>query len=308
MKKHLLLPLLLIIIVTTESVFPQTPNSSDSVKSAYSPQRVKLLETTGGLLYAGSMTGLYALWYKDYPQSSFHLFNDNKEWLQMDKVGHSVTSYSISQVSYNACRWAGISTRKSAWWGGATGLGYLTVIEILDGFSSKWGFSMGDMAANTAGAFLFTGQQLLWGEQRITMKYSWHNTIEADYRPDLLGKDNSERWLKNYNGSTFWLSANIASFLPLETKFPRWLNLSVGYGAQGMLGGYQNPIEYKYQPLPNLQRQRQYYLSFDIDLRKINTKYKALNTVIHTFNILKIPMPTIEFNQGGKVKGYWLYF
>ena len=140
------------------------------------------------------------------------------------------------------------------------------------------------------------------------MKYSWHNTIEADYRPDLLGKDNSERWLKNYNGSTFWLSANIASFLPLETKFPRWLNLSVGYGAQGMLGGYQNPIEYKYQPLPNLQRQRQYYLSFDIDLRKINTKYKALNTVIHTFNILKIPMPTIEFNQGGKVKGYWLYF
>lgn len=308
MKKHFLLSLLLIIIVTTESAFSQTPIATDSVKSEYSPKRVKLLAVTGSALYVGSMTGLYALWYKDYPQSSFHFFNDNKEWLQMDKVGHSVTSYYISQVGFSAGLWAGVSSRKSAWLGGATGLGYMTVIEILDGFSSEWGFSMGDMAANTAGAFLFTGQQLLWDGQRITMKYSWHNTMEADCRPDLLGKDNSERWLKNYNGSTFWLSANIASFLPLETKFPKWLNVAFGYGAQGMLGGYANPSEYKNQSMPNLQRQRQYYLSLDIDLRKINTKYKNLNTVIHAFNILKIPMPTIEFNQGGKVKGYWLYF
>ena len=29
---------------------------------------------------------------------------------------------------------------------------------------------------------------------------------------------------------------------------------------------------------------------------------------LHTLNFIKIPMPTIEFNQGGKVKGYWLYF
>jgi len=308
MKKHFLISLLTLFAVTLEGVFSQTPVSSDSLKSEVHSNRVKLLAVSGSLLYVGSMTGLYALWYKDYPQSSFHLFNDNREWLQMDKMGHGVTSYYLSQVGFSSCRWAGVSPKQAAWWGGATGLGYLSVIEILDGFSSEWGFSMGDMAANTAGSFLFTGQQLLWDEQRVTLKYSYHNTTEADFRPDLLGANNSERWLKNYNGSTFWLSANIASLLSSETKFPKWLNLAFGYGAQGMLGGSSNPATYKNQSLPNLARQRQYYLSLDIDLRKINTKYKALNTLMHALNILKIPMPTLEFNQGGKVKGYWLYF
>lgn len=308
MKKHFLISLLLLIAVTLEGAFSQTPVPNDSLKNECNPKRVKLLAASGGLLYVGSMTGLYALWYKDYPQSSFHLFNDNREWLQMDKMGHGVTSYYLSQVGFGSCRWAGMSPKQAAWWGGATGFGYLTVIEILDGFSSEWGFSMGDMAANTTGSLLFTGQQLLWNEQRIALKYSYHNTMEADYRPDLLGANNSERWLKNYNGSTFWLSANVASFLPLETKFPKWLNVAFGYGAQGMLGGYANPATYKNQPLPNLSRQRQYYLSLDIDLRKINTRYKTLNTVIHLFNVLKVPMPTLEFNHGGKVKGYWLYF
>lgn len=308
MKKHFLISLLILIAVTLEGAFSQTPVSADSLKNEYNPQRVKLLAITGGALYVGSMTGLYALWYKDYPHSSFHLFNDNQEWLQMDKMGHGVTSYYLSQVGFSACRWAGVSSRKSIWLGGATGFGYMTVVEILDGFSSEWGFSMGDMAANTAGSLLFSGQQLLWNDQRITLKYSYHNTMEADLRPDLLGINISERWLKNYNGSTFWLSANIASFLSPKTQFPKWLNVAFGYGAQGMLGGYENPLTYKNQSLPTLARQRQYYLSFDIDLRKINTRFKTLNAVIHAFNILKIPMPALEFNQSGKVKGYWLYF
>ncbi len=308
MNKHFQISLLLLLVVILEGAFSQTPIPADSLKNEFNPNRVQLLAVSGGLLYAGSMTGLYALWYKDYPQSSFHLFNDNREWLQMDKIGHGVTSYYLSQVGFSSCRWAGITPKHSAWYGGATGLGYLSIIEILDGFSSEWGFSLGDMAANTAGSVLFTSQQLLWDEQRITLKYSFHNTIEANYRPDLLGSSNSERWLKNYNGSTFWLSANIASFLPSESKFPKWLNIAIGYGAQGMLGGCENPTTFKNQPLPNISRQRQYYISLDIDLRKINTRYKTLNTVIHAFNILKIPMPTIEFNQNGKVKGYLFYF
>ena len=308
MKKHFLISLILFIAVTAEGAFTQPPIFPDSLKSEYNSTRVNTLIIGGGALYAGSMAGLYGLWYKDYPHSSFHLFNDDQEWLQMDKMGHAVTSYYLSQVGFSACRWAGISPKKTAWLGGATGFGYLTVVEILDGFSSEWGFSLGDMAANSAGSILFTSQQLLWDEQRIGLKYSYRNTMEANYRPDLLGSNNYERWLKNYNGTTIWLSANIASFLSPETKFPKWINIAAGYGAQGMLGGNENPTTYKNQPLPDLKRQRQFYLSLDIDLRKINTRYKTLNTIIHAFNVLKIPMPTIEFNQGGKTKGYWLYF
>ncbi|OJU23360.1 MAG: hypothetical protein BGN92_03335 [Sphingobacteriales bacterium 41-5] len=55
--------------------------------------------------------------------------------------------------------------------------GFLTVIEILDGFSNKWGFSWGDMAANVFGAGMFQGQQLLWNEQRIKFKFSFHKKV-----------------------------------------------------------------------------------------------------------------------------------
>jgi hypothetical protein len=309
MRKHFRLILLLIVVLYTNRAFSQTPIALDSLNSKpYSNSRVKLLAATGVTIYVGSMTGLYLMWYKDYPQSSFHFFDDNREWLQMDKVGHATTSYYLSQVGFSACRWAGLSSKKATWWGGATGFTYLTIIEILDGFSSEWGFSTGDLIANTSGSLLFTGQQLLWDEQRIMMKYSHHSTMESSLRPDLLGSNASERWLKNYNGSTFWLSANVSSFLSKTSKFPKWLNIAVGYGASGMLGGNSNPNTYNGNSLPTLERRRQWYLSLDIDLRKINTRFKTLNNVIHMFNFIKIPMPTIEFIQGDKTKFYWMYF
>ncbi len=34
--------------------------------------------------------------------------------------------------------------------------------------------------------------------------------------------------LKDYNGQTYWLSFNVASFLPTNSGFPYWLNMSLG--------------------------------------------------------------------------------
>src|SRR5690349_20178397 len=50
-----------------------------------------------GAAYAGGMAILYQQWYKDYPQSSFHLFNDGDEWLQMDKAGHAGSAYYLAR-------------------------------------------------------------------------------------------------------------------------------------------------------------------------------------------------------------------
>jgi hypothetical protein len=49
-----------------------------------------------GLTRSGTLGGLYVAWYSQYDQESFHFFDDSKEWLQMDKVGHSATAYQIS--------------------------------------------------------------------------------------------------------------------------------------------------------------------------------------------------------------------
>src|SRR5665213_1512068 len=69
--------------------------------------------------------GLQYLWYKKYPKSRFHFFNDNNEWLQMDKVGHATSAYNIAAVQYNLMRWSGVRTNSSIWIAGATALAYM---------------------------------------------------------------------------------------------------------------------------------------------------------------------------------------
>jgi hypothetical protein len=53
----------------------------------------------------------------------------------------------------------------------------LTAVEVLDGFSSEWGASSGDIIANASA--LLVSQELLWKEQRITPKFSFHTTQYA---------------------------------------------------------------------------------------------------------------------------------
>ena len=170
------------------------------------------------------------------------------------------------------------------------------------------------MAANVAGSSLFAAQQLGWKEQRIQFKFSAHRkTYEPDLEmraDELFGTSLAERILKDYNGQTLWMSFNIHSFLR-KKNIPEWLNISVGYGAEGMFGGYEN-IAYDEDGnetfnRTDIKRYRQWFLSPDIDLTKINTRSKFLRTVLAGLNAIKIPAPSLELSNG-KLKGNWLHF
>ncbi len=149
----------------------------------------RVLYVVGGqsLVYATSLTILYHAWYKDYPQSKFHLLNDNKEWLQMDKIGHATTAAYFGKMGYETYRWAGIDRKKAIWIGGSAGFIFLSIVEVMDGLSEQWGASSGDIIANAAGAGLFISQQLLWNDQRLTLKWSYSPSQYAQYNPDQLG-------------------------------------------------------------------------------------------------------------------------
>ncbi|MCO6501114.1 MAG: DUF2279 domain-containing protein [Vicingus serpentipes] len=265
-------------------------------------KRLKTVIAAETIIYSGAMTSLYQLWYKDVPSSSFHFFNDNQQWNQMDKIGHGVTSYYIGKAGYEVLKWSGIKNKKAIWYGGTLGLFFLTSVEIFDGYSSEWGFSWGDVAVNTAGSGLFIGQQLAWNEQRVLLKYSFHQSDYWQKRPNILGETLMQQTLKDYNGQTYWLSANIASFLGENNKFPKWLNFAIGYGADGMLEGTP------YQLYPDANRIRQYYISLDVDLTRIKTKSKIANALLGAFGFIKFPMPAVEFNSSGVTKVYGFYF
>ncbi|WP_179320245.1 DUF2279 domain-containing protein [Winogradskyella helgolandensis] len=257
---------------------------------------------TEAALATTTLIGLNQLWYADYPRSNFKTLNDSGEWLQMDKMGHVFSSYQLGRLGANTLHWAGVSKKDQLLYGSTLGFGFLTAVEIMDGFSEEWGFSWSDMAANATGTGLHVGQELLWEEQRIVLKYSFHRTQYAKQRPNKLGSGLAEEFLKDYNGQTYWLSANINSFLKTES-IPIWLNLAFGYGAEGMLTGDA------YDPLfLNQNRTRQYYLSLDIDLTRIKTNSHFLKTVFDVFNVIKVPFPTLELNGNGRVKWHYIYF
>ena len=274
----------------------------------YNPKRLRTVIISESAVYASSLYFLNNLWYKDYPRSSFHFFNDNKEWLQMDKLGHATTSYSIGLLGYEALKWCGADNKKAIWYGGSLGSLYLLTIEVLDGLSSEWGFSLGDFSANTFGSAVFISQQLAWNEQRIKFKWFYHQTEFPKYRPDLLGSNLQENILKDYNGQTYWLSANISSFIKKNTKFPKWLNVAVGYGAEGMIGGNENAEVHNGITMPYFKRYRQFYISPDIDFTKIKTKSKILKLVFYTINFLKFPAPALEYSKEKKFRFIPVYF
>jgi hypothetical protein len=257
------------------------------------------------VLAAGALVGLNQLWYADYPQSNFHFINDNSEWLQMDKLGHSFSSYHLGRFGAEMLQWSGANKKNQLIYGAGLGFAFLTAVEVLDGYSSEWGASTGDVIANASGTALYISQELLWKEQRITPKFSFHTTQFAAYRPDVLGRSLSEQILKDYNGQTYWLSTNLYSFSK-GSKIPKWLNLAVGYGANGMVSG--NTENNPQNSTQKVERFRQFYLSFDIDLTKIETKSHFLKTIFSVFNTIKIPAPTFEYSANEGLKGYWLYF
>lgn len=249
-----------------------------------------------------TLIGLNQLWYADYPRSNFKTFDDSGEWLQMDKLGHAFSSYQLGRLGANTLNWAGVNKKDQLIYGSTLGFGFLTAVEVMDGFSEEWGFSWSDMAANAAGTGLHIGQELLWEDQRMVLKYSFHRTAFAKQRPNKLGSGLAEEFLKDYNGQTYWLSANINSFLKTET-IPDWLNVAFGYGADGMLTGEAS------DPLfLNQNRQRQYYLSLDIDLTRIKTNSHFLKTVFDVFNVIKLPFPAVELNSSGRIKWHSVYF
>ena len=267
--------------------------------------RLKGVVISETALASVALVGLNQLWYADYPQSNFHFINDNDEWLQMDKAGHVFSSYHLSSFGAQTLKWSGCDRKSQLLYGAGLGFGFLTVVEVFDGFSTEWGASPGDIVANATGTALYVSQELLWKEQRIVPKFSFHTSSYASLRPNVLGASLSEQVFKDYNGQTYWLSANLQSFFK-QSKIPKWLSVALGYGADGMVTGRsETVVDFSY---PETKRRRQFYLSLDADLTKIKTNSHFLKTFFAVFNSIKIPAPAIEFSGSQRVKLHGFYF
>lgn len=308
-----------LILVGSALKAQQWHEPSDSLN----PKRAWLVTGAQSAMWLGSQGGLYFAWYSQFETEPFHLFNDWDEWELMDKVGHVATSYQTAWSLHKMNHWAGMSRKRSVIQALAYSYSFQTAFEVMDGFSSGWGFSMYDLGSNTLGSLWYLGQELAWKEQRILIKYSYwqdpllrKNSIEGTRARALYGESITEHWLKDYNGQTYWVSANVWSLIGKPDNFPKWVNVAVGYSANNVLGGRENvwslprlssteadDLSYR----SPLKRERQFLLSLDIDLQHTDLPM-PLKLLKPVFGVIKFPFPALEWNTETGFGAHPLYW
>ena len=329
--KFIFFLVIIFIAVGNFSLQAQGESKLHLLKNADSLHHKRLLigASTGFGIYAGTSIGLWQAWYQNEEISGFHLFNDMNEWNQYDKAGHLMAAYGETYFAYEGAKWTGMNKKQALWTAFGVGTGIQATIEVMDGFSEKWGFSIGDIAFNTAGSAIFVAQEMKWNEQRIVFKASSNNfdypenefaeTNGVQYSisqraDELFGTGPFEKFFKDYNEQNVWASVNVWSFLKNreQSKFPKWLNISIGYGVGNLYGGFENTWkdEFGNEFFINAEypRYRQYLLAFDIDTSKLKIKNRYLKTLVKAINWIKIPSPALEYNTLGQLKFHPIYW
>lgn len=294
-----------ILLFLTMIVLGQEP--VDSLEIPFNKKILASAILTESSTYVAGMSYLQFVWYKDSKRVPFEFYDDSKGYLQIDKCGHAFAAYGESYIAYNWLRKAGVPRNKALVYGGTMGLIMQTPIEVFDGLYQGWGFSWSDMLANTTGCALLIGQELWFKEQLLRFKISYSRSEISREAYGYLGENAFDGFFYDYNGHSFWLSVN-ANKIFLKNFLPSWLNIAVGYSANGMLGEFKNKLYYHGYRLPYYDRTRQFLFSLDIDWEKIPTHSKFLQSLFAGMNFIKTPFPAIEINSKGAFRGYWIYF
>ena len=290
------------IIIVAAGILPAaTVCSQDTLDNKVKNRKIGLYSAA---VYGVGLVGLNALWYSDYERSGLHSFNENQEWLQVDKVGHVYSTFTLSKLSYDLYSHRDEKSRNQALlYSSISSFAFLTTVEVFDGFSKEWGFSWGDFAANTSGIALFAAQEYFLKRQVVQLKYSFYPTKYSDLRPNVLGSSLLEKAFKDYNGQTYWASINL-NLIHSSIK-PKWLSIAFGLGADEMIFADQIRSSFNGNVY---DAKRQYYLSLDVDWEQIETNKVWLKWVFKVANCVKVPAPSLEFKKGKTVQFRTVYF
>ncbi len=237
------------------------------------PLRTAIVGGAGLGLIVGFHAAMNEAWWQN--AAPFRLKDDWSTVLQVDKAGHAFAGYVISYGAAEALSACGVGWDGATIAGSIAGFGYQMYVEVQDGFSEGWGFSLSDMAADALGAGLYLGQHYSTALQNFTPKYQYVPSAWIDV------PRNSTTWIDDYNSSSFWLSANVASLFPAAARagWPSWLEISLGYAVSIDQGN----------------RERRVLLGLDYNLVKLLPEGgHAWNWIRQTLNFVKLPGPTLE--------------
>ncbi len=309
-KKHLYFLFALLILLLSNKVGGQTAEKVHPEKGKNLPQSAinkRKFAIVGGVT-ALSLGSTYAyletVWWK-HKQTHFHM-DGGKDYLyakNMDKAGHFIGGMFTAQAMKEGFEWAGMKPLPSYLYAGAVGGALQMIIEVKDGFSPSYGFSIGDVAFGTAGSFVPLLKYHYPALDAFTVKLSYypHYTYYYDIYPQA-------NLIDDYMNQTYWLSLSVNDWLPkhstVEKVWPDFLTITGGMSIDETWNQY-----YKgdYHPDDNGKGNFEYFISLDVDWRKILPQHKKATRVLSdALNYIKLPLPALRL--GPTVKGYAAYW
>lgn len=194
--------------------------------------RWKNAAVIGGIAFTVGIYGANG-WWKDGLSGSFRTtdeggFGQNTYAGGADKAGHAFFTYTGTRLLARGFEALGNDPGRALRLGAWTSLGVMTGIEVVDGFSKKFRFSMEDAVANAVGAaFAVLAEKVPRLDALLDFRLLYRRSDDAR----RVGEADP---IADYSGQTFLLAVK-ADGVPRLREIPiaRYLELQVGYNTRG---------------------------------------------------------------------------
>ena len=214
-----------------------------------------------GTTYAAAWAFVSAAWWAG--DTNPHLVFRNEGAFGMDsyaggadKLGHFYSTYVATRMYSEIFEWGGFSRPAAMATSTLLTMAFFTAIELKDGYVPRYGFSAGDVVANTAGQAAALGLLLSPPlDEVMSIKLEYFPSFE--YRQAVSRGENVNA-PEDYSGQTvllaFHLSALPAARRERAFRALRFVDVSLGYGTRG------------FQPVPRAPEPARQLLSLGLSL------------------------------------------
>jgi len=172
-------------------------------------------------------------WWEDGFSGSFRTvdegwFGQNTYAGGADKAGHIYFTYTGARLLTRGFEAIGNDPRSALRLGAWTSLGVMTGVEVIDGFSKEFRFSIEDAVANAVGAAFAVLSEVY---PRIDALLDFRLLYQRSDDAERLGETDP---LADYSGQTYLLALK-ADGIPRLREVPvvRYLELQLGYNTRG---------------------------------------------------------------------------
>lgn len=269
-------------------------DATDSTRKFSVPKFAAVASTTL-LAYGAAYWLIFDKGWWDEGKTDFHFENDFYYAKNLDKLGHFASGVLMGELFYEGYHWAGVNEFYSYLLAGGSAFLTHVAIDVKDGYSPDWGFSVFDVIFGTLGGFLPMAERYVPIFKYFDLKWSYWINTKAYYRSSDTGI-----FTDDYVNQTFWLSLKPYRMLPQKARayYPEWLAFAFGLSIDE--GRYVRGENGKLK-----KGHYEIYFALDYDLEAFRPKSRLARTLVKTLNYLKLPAPTLELYPDFRL--HWLY-